>query len=136
MIPKHEGRNGSTRLEGVVNIYQLVPDWIVFGVMHGALLLVWVVAFSKDVWAWSKRRFGTRTIRGTALRGERSMNFLYVGYGVATVVYALATQSAEAFCGYRVMFIVLDYLAFTHLFFFSRWFRHQLFVILARITKD
>lgn len=120
-----------------MNIDQLAHDRIVFGVMHGTLLLVWLVAVSKDGWAWGKFRFGTGTrAKGTALRGEPSMNFLVGVYGVATVVCALSVQVAEAFCGYKVFFILLDYVILTYLFFFNSWFRNRLLTIQGRTKRD
>lgn len=113
-------------------------DQFVFVVLQGALALVCVVAKAQER-RGAKRRAGTHTgicATPTVLRGPNSMNFLYVSYGVATVVYALATQVAEAFCGYKAVFIVLDYLAFTYLFFFNSWFRNKLFVVQQRISKD
>lgn len=120
-----------------MNIYDIVHDQIVFVALQVALVLLCLIAIGQALRA--KRRAatatGTRAV-GTAIRGDRSMNFLYVGYGVVTVVYTLGIQVAEAFCGYKVIFIVLDYLVLTYLFFFNSWFRNKLFGIHARIQKD
>lgn len=118
-----------------MNIDHIAHDRTVFVAQQVALSLLCLIAIGQTLSA--KRRAGTGT-RGvlTVTRGKRRMNFLYVGYGVVTVVYTLAIQVAEAFCGYKAMFIVLDYLAFTYLFFFNSWFRNKLFGIQARIQED
>ncbi len=120
-----------------MNIDQLTHDRTVFAALQIALLLLSLVAIGQEL--WGKRRVGTGAgIRATAtvIRGDRSMNFLYVVYGVATVVYTLGIQVAETLHGYKVLFLVLDYLAFTYLFFFNSWFRNRLFGVQDRIQKD
>ncbi len=115
----------------------IAHDRTVLVALHVALLLWCLIAIGQVL--WTKRRAstatGTRAV-GTATRGDRSMNFLYVGYGLATVVYTLSIQVADAFLGYKAMFIVLDYMGLTYLFFFNSWFRNKLFGIQDRIQKD
>ncbi len=81
-----------------------------------------------------KRRSGsTLTVR----RGDHSMNFLYIMYGTATIVFALSVQVSEAFKGYKVLLVIFNYLALTYLFFFNSWLRNRiLFPIMLRIEKD
>ena len=120
-----------------MNIDHIAHDRTVFVAQQVALSLLCLIAIGQAL--WTKRRAGTATGTRAVLtvtRGDRSMNFLYIVYGVATVVYTLAIQVAETFCGYKAIFIVLDYLVFTYLFFFNSWFRNKLFGIQARIQKD
>lgn len=118
-----------------MNIDHIAHDRIVFVAQQVALSLLCLIAIGQELWAKRRASTGTRSAL-TVIRGERSMNFLYVGYGVATLVYTLSIQVAEAFCGNKVIFILLDYVALTYLFFFNSWFRNKLFAIQARIQED
>jgi len=100
-------------------------DAVTLTLVHGLLLLVWIISLARDLLTHSRVRWGkpakiiiekgqVKTKKGfanlTITRGEESMNSLYVLYGVATVVFALCVQVAEAAHGYKVAIIVLDYL--------------------------
>lgn len=100
------------------------------------LALVGVLFLSVLGWmkaAWRRRRGG---ITAVAIRGEKSMTFLYVVYGVAAVIFALAVQVSEAAKGYKVAIVVFDYLALTYLFFFNSWFRNWILGLIPRIERD
>jgi hypothetical protein len=105
-------------------------DAFVLLAVHALLLVVLLWSF------WATWRESGK-IKLTVTRGGESMNALYVMYGVATVVYALVVQVADAFEGFKVLFIVADYLVLTYLFFFSSRFRNLVvFRTLNRIKED
>ena len=65
------------------------------------------------------------------------MSALYTFYGIATVVYSLTVDAASGIDGYKVSFIVGDYISLTYLFFFSSWFRNVIFFpMLRRVRTD
>jgi len=87
------------------------------------------------IWIKKKRRRGGSSV--TVKRGDHSMNFLYIMYGTATIIFALSVQVSEAFKGYKVSLVVFNYFALTYLFFFNSWLRNRiLFPIMLRIEKD
>jgi uncharacterized protein (DUF58 family) len=69
-------------------------------------------------------------------RGETSLTFLYVAYGIVTVIYALVIQVAESAHGYKVLLMALDYAALTYVCFFNSWARNKLIGFYIRIQKD
>lgn len=109
----------------------IVGDATILVVIQGALLILLLFAIGQALRA--KRRTG---IVAVVTRGDKSMSFLYVFYGVATVVYTLITQVAEAATGYKVVIVTADYLALTYLCFFNSWFRNKLIGLYGRIQKD
>ncbi len=65
------------------------------------------------------------------------MGRLYVGYAVTAGLYYLIVQVAEAGQGYKALFILLDYVALTYLFFFNSWFRNAIaFPIAGSVETD
>ncbi|MBT8363810.1 MAG: hypothetical protein KJP23_03830 [Deltaproteobacteria bacterium] len=84
-----------------------------------------------------RRKAKTASITAEVERGERSMNALYVNFGIATVVFTLIVQTCEALKGNQVLFIVVNYGLLTYVYFFSSWFRNQLFFnLINRARKD
>jgi hypothetical protein len=69
----------------------------------------------------------------TVTRGEKSMNAIYVAYGIATIAIALAVQVAETAKGYKSVLIIIDYGILTYLFFFNWWFKDELLNQFAKI---
>jgi len=119
-----------------MNIFYLFHDGIVFVLLQTALGALLLAAISPGLRAkWRARTTAGHAIP-TVYRGNHSMNFLYIVYGVATVVFALSIQVSEALVGYKVLLLVFDYLVLTYLFFFNGWFRNRLFTIQVRIEKD
>ncbi|MCJ7650209.1 MAG: hypothetical protein MUP85_16495 [Candidatus Lokiarchaeota archaeon] len=73
----------------------------------------------------------------TVTRGDHSMNMLYIMYGTVTIVFALIVQVSEAFEGYKVLLIVINYLILTYLFFYNSWLRNRILLpIMFGIKKD
>jgi hypothetical protein len=110
-------------------------DLLVLAITEGFLILLFVFAISADI----RNRWKAKTASVTAevSRGEKSMNALYVNFGIATVVFTVIVQACEALKGNRVLFIIVNYGLLTYMFFFSSWFRNQLFFkLLNRVRKD
>ena len=99
------------------------------------LLFVLFLSMLMELVMWIKRRRGSVSL--TVIRGDHSMNMLYIMYGTATIVFALIVQVSEAFKGYKVLLIVINYLALTYLFFYNSWLRNRILIpIMLRIQKD
>ena len=96
------------------------------------LLLVGFVVVS----LWKEARAGRRGLGLEVKRGDASMAFLYIVYGIATVIYTLLVQIAESAQGHKVVLIVLDYGLLTYLCFFNSWFRNKLIELYIHIQKD
>jgi hypothetical protein len=110
-------------------------DCVALAVIEVMLLGLLFISLAMDAWIRVKDR--SSSAQATVVRGETSMNSLYVMYGIATVVYSLLIQVAPNLDGYRVSLIALNYISLTYLFFFSSWFRNRLFFpLLGRARKD
>jgi len=106
-------------------------DAIILIVVHAGLVVLLIRAL---VHAYRVRHSEGITL--TVTRGDKSMNFLFAFYGVATVVITLLTQVAEAACGYKAVIVAADYLILTYLCFFNVWFRNRLLSLYSQIQKD
>ncbi len=99
----------------------LVRDDVILTVVQLTLAILLFIAMVQALKAKRSGSFGS-----AVTRGDRSMNFLYVFYGVATVAFILIVQIAEAAKGYKAAIVAADYLALTYLCFFNGWFRNKL----------
>ncbi len=96
------------------------------------LLVCSLIGSARAIW---RKRQGAAD--PTVERGEPSMNGLFALYGVATVVFALAVQVADAASGHKTLLIVVDYGVLFYLFFFNSWFRNSIvFRVLGKIRTD
>ena len=110
-------------------------DLLVFALTEGFLILLFVFALSADI--RNRRKAKTASIIAEVSRGEKSMNALYVNFGIATVVFTLIVQTCEALVGNQLLFIIVNYCLLIYMFFFSSWFRNQVFFkLLNRVKKD
>jgi hypothetical protein len=120
-------------------------DCVALIAVNAVLALLLLVALVQD--ARGRRGRGSRGVSHggvrvsdsasvEAKRGERSMNLLYTFYVVATLIYALTVQVAEAGQGYKVAILVADYVGLTYLCFFNSWFRNRLIALYIRIQTD
>ena len=117
----------------------MYSDAVVLKVTEIILLFVLFLSMFMElvIWIKKKRRKGGGPL--TVKRGDHSMNFLYIMYGTATIVFALSVQvsEAEAFKDYKVLLVVFNYLTLTYLFFFNSWLRNRILLpIMLRIEKD
>ncbi len=110
-------------------------DLFVFVIIEGFLVLLFAFALVADI--WNRWKAKTASVTAEVKRAEKSMNALYVNFGIATLVFTLIIQACEALKGNQVLFIVVNYGLFTYLYFFSSWFRNKLFFkLLNRVRKD
>ena len=63
------------------------------------------------------------------------MTSLFTIYGITTLVYTLAIQTARAFEGNKVIIIIVNYAVLTYLFFFNSWFENSIFRIFERMSS-
>ena len=110
-------------------------DLVVVLLVELLLAALFIRAVVMDIRARSRRSL--QGVHADVERGEQSMNWLYVMYGITTVVYALIVQEAEVLKGHHAVLIAANYVAITYLFFFSSWFRNRvLFPLLVRVRQD
>ncbi len=113
----------------------ITTDGITIVLMHAILLGFLARTLIGSLSAKRKERRGTAKL--TVHRGEHSMNFLFLSYGVTTVVFSLAIEVADFAVGHKATLIALDYIVLTYLFIFDSWFRNAVvFNILMTIEKD
>lgn len=113
----------------------LSTDYISLWVIHIVLFYFFIRSLIEKVRVELRKRHGG--IQLTVKRGERSMTFLYVSYGVVTIVYSLAIDVSQCAVGHKTTLIVLDYIVITYLFFFNSWFRNSIVLrTLTRLEKD
>jgi hypothetical protein len=156
MKSREERRQKARRVMGweVVAIVVLLMLWAVVDDQKGygmlsdgfCLLLIEIVLVALVIMsigqavAVSQRPKRERTndaYDATVGRGDRSMNALYVMYGVATISCGLAVDVSQAFIGYKVLLIIFNYGSLTYLFFFNSWFRNTLvFPLFIRVQQD
>ena len=109
-------------------------DLLVFVCSEAMLILVIFYIFYFEIKNRLKRNV---SIKAEVTRSESSMNALYVNFGITTLVFTTLTQTCESIKGNQSIFIVLNFVILTYLFFFSSRFRNQVFFkLLNRITKD
>ncbi|WP_397546658.1 hypothetical protein ABUL39_12255 [Rhodothermus marinus] len=76
-------------------------------------------------------------VKAEVIRGEKSMNMLYVNFGIASIIFSLAVQTCEPLKGNQVLFIVINYAILIYLFFLSTWFRNAiLFKLFTRFQRN
>ena len=85
-------------------------------VIHIILILICVFSI------WENRRTTDTTkeakpgagisVSEQLIRGERSMNAIYVMYGIATIAITLAVQVAETAKGFKSGIVIMDYAIF------------------------
>ena len=122
-------------LSFIERLKELKTDIFVFLMMEGSLFFLFAWALIADI--QNRRKARTASIKAEVVRGEKSMNALYVNFGIATLVFTLIVQTCEALKGNQVLFIVVNYGFLTYMFFFSSWFRNKLFFkFLNRVKKD
>ena len=109
----------------------LLCDSSVLIAVHALLGLVLIAALLGTLVARFRRGIGLEV-----KRGSESMSFLYVVYGIATLIYALIVQVADAAQGHKVVIITADYAVLTYLCFFNAWFRNKLIALYIRLQKD
>ena len=101
------------------------------------LLFVLLLSMLMELVIWIKKKRRKGGVSLTVKRGDHSMNFLYIMYGTVTIVFALSVQVSEVFKGYKMLLVVLNYLALTYLFFFNSWLRNRILLpIMLSIEKD
>ena len=114
---------------------EMKTDFLVFVITEGFLILFFAFSLAADI--LSKVKAKTASITAEVSRGEKSMNALYVNFGIATIVFTLIVQTCEALKGNQVLFIIVNYGLLTYIYFFSSWFRNQLFFkFLDLVRKD
>lgn len=113
----------------------LSTDRISLLVIHIVLFYFFIRSILENFRSEWRRRHGA--VRAIVIRGEKSMNFLYVSYGVVTIVYSLAIDVSECALGHKTTLIILDYIVITYLFFFNSWFRNSIVLkVLTGLEKD
>ena len=110
-------------------------DYFVFIITELTLIFLFLFALGIDLINSCKAK--SAGCVADVKRGEKSMNALYVNFGVSTVVFTLIVQTCTAMKGNQASFILINYGVLTYLFLFSSWFRNELFFkFVDRVRKD
>lgn len=110
-------------------------DLFALSIIETLLAFLWLTAVGMDVIIRVRER--SADMVASVTRGEKSMSSLHVMYGIATVVYSLAVDVATGVDGHKVLIIAANYACLTYMFYFSSWFRNQVFFpLLARAQQD
>lgn len=76
-------------------------------------------------------------VQAEVTRGDKSMAALHTVYGAAIASTLVLLNNTEVLAGNRVILVVINFSAFTYLFYFSSWFRNSVFFpIRGRVRKD
>ena len=119
--------------ERVRAILEHFPDLEVLFIFEALLLLLVLIALSMD-WVVNPLRTLGSPLTTVVMRGETTMNALYIMFGVATIVYTAIVRETTKVQGYKVALIVTNYACLTYLFFLSFWFRNTIFIWLMSQT--
>ena len=116
-------------------------DLITFVLLESVLLIAFFVSIIKDFYIRQKEKQAKKQSGLFASvkveRGEKSMNTLYVNFGIASVIFSLIVQNCEPLKGNQVLFIAINYSILIYLFFLSVWFRNAvLFKIFYKFQTD
>lgn len=98
----------------------MTTDLATVVVLNTMLALGLVISVIADIRVHLRSRQGG--VNATVVRGEQSMNALYVLYGFSTVAIGLVVDVAEHPQGHKAALILIDYVILTYLFFFNGWF--------------
>ncbi len=75
-------------------------------------------------------------INAEVVRGEKSMGSLFTVYGATIASCLVLIDKAQGLEGNKVMFIIIDFLCITYVFFFNSWFRNSVFFPLKRRIRN
>ncbi len=109
-------------------------DIFTLWLIHGALVLVLIICLIAQFWMNYRRK--SETVSARVERGPESMNVLFVMYGIVTLVFSLAVQTAECARYHKSTLIIFDYLVWTYLFFWNTPFRGKIFSIYIRMKRE
>ena len=94
----------------------LLQDSITFFLLQICLVLIYLFAYTKE-----KISGGIRVTRS-----EEAQNFLYIAYGIISVIWLQIINSSEAYKGYKVFYSALDSILILYLCLFNSWSRNKL----------
>ncbi len=110
-------------------------DKIAVIVMEVLLLSITLVSLIMAIRYHCAYRTASSTATGTI--SPQHVTLFFTMYVIATLVYTLAVQVAQAFEGNKVLLIMINYACLTYLFFCNVWFRQRIVVqILQSIGTD
>ncbi|MFQ5465590.1 MAG: hypothetical protein ACE5EI_06655 [Thermodesulfobacteriota bacterium] len=110
------------------SILCLLGDSVILVALHVGLLILLVYAVRDE--RKRKRDTGSKL---SVVRGEKSWNYLYLAYGISSVVVIQIISVSESGKGYKVFITVLDMGVLFYLTFFNGWFRNK---TIGFITKS
>ncbi len=111
-----------------------LSDVVVFWLLQGALLVLVLYAWWKELVANNRRREAFAVVK----RGEESWAWFPLAYGIASAVILQLINGAEAGKNYKVIISLADMVALLYLSFFNGWFRNKIiqFVVASKEKKE
>ena len=68
-------------------------------------------------------------------RGETGWSYLYIAYGVFSIILTQIISVSESFKGHKVAIILADLTALIYLFFYNGWFRNKVIGLISKSKK-
>lgn len=107
---------------------------VIFVIESALVLFALYVAFRDSQIRKNEKGSG---IFPEVIRGEKSMTALYAVYGAIIASLLVLINNESGMEGNKVVFIVLNFMCVTYVFWFSTWFRNAIFFPLnQRVRKD
>lgn len=112
-------------LETIIKLTKcFLSDKYIFPLFEGLFFFFFLFAALKDVIARQIRK--KPGVSFTLMRGEESMNWFFVAYGLTSVIIIQIINSAETFGGYKTLISLLNLAMLCYLSFFNNWFRNKI----------
>jgi len=119
-------------MEGIISILKfLVSDKVIFPLFELLFLLFIVYAIVMNM---ISRRKGV----GAVKRGEKSWNYFYLSYGIASVILMQIISVSESLKDYKVIISIVNLIFLLYLTFYNGWFRNMIlgFIRKSRELKE
>lgn len=102
-----------------MELFQLaISDSVMMFLLHSGLLILVVYA----VFGSYRMKQDTASVK----RGEKGWNYLYLAYGVLSVIVIQIISLSDFGKGYKVAIALVDLCTLLYLTFFDSWFRNKI----------
>ena len=106
----------------------MISDKFTFPFFESVFLIFFIYVILKD-W-WFRHAPG-----GKVKRGEKSMGYLYLTYGITSVIMMQIISVSDSLKSYKVIISVVNLSLLLYMFFFNGWFRNKVIRIIIKSTE-
>ncbi len=103
-------------------VESLFNDEVIFLLFELLFLVLFLYALAKEHGLFTRKTGVVASVK----RGEKSWNYFYLAYGIASVVLLQVINSAESLEGYKTIISLINLLMLSYLAFFNSWFRNKI----------